>query len=644
MTYRADIDGLRAIAVWLVIAFHFLGDASFGGYTGVDIFFVISGYLITKIIYAEVQNETFSLLNFYERRARRILPALTAVLLASSLAAYALFLPEELMAFGKSLIATTLFSSNFLFWSEAGYFDISANLKPLLHTWSLAIEEQFYIFFPLIMMACYRFARSKLKLIIAVLFLLSFGANITFIALDTPESAFYMLPARAWELLTGSLLALNCIPSIKNKHITHFFSWGGMALIITGCAISIDEKYFPGFYALLPTLGTALIIYTGQHTNETGANSFLSRKGFTFMGKISYSLYLWHWPVFIFGQYYFLDDLSITMKLILITACVALSYLSWLYIEQPFRRKKIIPIRTALFQRAALCILVFIGCGMFLLQTHGAAYKYDPETLQILDVTMGDSYPSAKNHPLPNTSRTFGATDDHSQASIVIWGDSHAQAIAPALALLAEQNGTTGLLLTQNGCLMPSSFYPELQREKQCTALTDKTLAYLNKADHIKTVILVQRWADRLRGWYGKDESKTEKRRKILDLREISLLSIINQLEQAGKKVLILAQIPEVEHDSQNIPSVVVRTELYNLDTDLRPKLATYFQHQKYIFPIFENLTTQTGVQIIWPHKALCDETRCKIRDGNRLYYYDDDHLSKFGAEQLAFLFEDYYK
>lgn len=644
MTYRADIDGLRALAVWLVILFHFKSVSSFHGYMGVDIFFVISGYLITRIISAEIIQGSFSLAHFYERRARRLLPALSVVSLASFVAAYFLFLPEELLAFAKSLLATTAFSSNFLFWSEAGYFDMDSALKPLLHTWSLAVEEQFYIVFPLILMACYRWARGHVKGILVGLFVVSFAANIAFVFNDMHESAFYMLPMRMWELLVGALIALGFVPQMKHARAPDLCAWGGFILILLGVRLlPVEDLYFPGFYALLPVMGAGLIIYAGQNGALPFVNKVLSIAPAVFMGKISYSLYLWHWVFYVFGQYYFLGDMGKPLKVFFILACVGVSYLSWRFIEQPFRVKRALPTRRAVFAGATVCALFLMLCGGFLVQTQGARFKYDPQTLALLDVQVGGKYPAVHIPELDRRVSIFGASQDLADATIVVWGDSHAKAIAPALAEFAQTHGTSGLLMAGNDCMMPSAVGAGVFKDTGCMLRTDEVLDYFVQAPHIQTVIVAQRWAARLHKWFDGDDP--EGRRAMISLREQSLQHIAEALKAAGKELVVLAQVPEIQHASPNIPSVLARAALYDLDLDLRVDVAGYLKHQRHMMPVYEGLVAKGDARVAWPHEALCESGHCVIQDeGGLMYYYDDDHLSRRGAERLAGFFAPYIR
>lgn len=289
-TYRPDIDGLRAVAVLGVILYHFEVWPFSGGFVGVDVFFVISGYLITGIIANDLQADRFSILTFYQRRVRRILPALVACVAATSVAGLFILLPNELQDLGQSLIATALFASNIYFWSQSGYFAPAADTQPLLHTWSLAVEEQFYIAFPLILAAVWRWNRRALVPTLLVLALLSLGVS-AYQVQQAPQAAFYLSIGRGWELLVGSLIAL-CRSHLDKVPAT--CAWLGLAAIVASLVGYNEQMPFPGLAALLPCLGAAAIIVSAPGTM---VGNFLSSSPMRGIGLISYSLYLWHWPI-----------------------------------------------------------------------------------------------------------------------------------------------------------------------------------------------------------------------------------------------------------------------------------------------------------------------------------------------------------
>jgi peptidoglycan/LPS O-acetylase OafA/YrhL len=373
MNYRKDIDGLRTLALIPVILFHAGFESFAGGYVGVDIFFVISGYLITSIILREQSAGTFSLITFYERRARRILPALFLVMSLSLVFAWGLLLPHELKAFGESMIAVVGFASNFLFWQESGYFATESEFIPLLHTWSLAVEEQFYIVFPLLLMLLWRFSKTYLAVVLGIIALLSLGIAEwgwrTF-----PEANFYLIPSRAWELMIGALVAFFLFYQAQAKGIwAHLGSLVGLALVIYSI-IYIDKSLpFPSFYTLAPTIGAALLILFTH--KSTLVYQLLSTRLMVGIGLISYSAYLWHFPLLVFAKIYRLDELSLTLAGLLSGLALLLGYLSWRFVERPFRNKQTFN-RKQIFTMAGLVGLLLIAIGFALIISNGAEFRY----------------------------------------------------------------------------------------------------------------------------------------------------------------------------------------------------------------------------------------------------------------------------
>ena len=373
MAYRSEIDGLRAFALIPVVLFHAGFEWFSGGYVGVDVFFVISGYLITSIILKEKEAGVFTIANFYERRARRILPALFFIIMACIPFAWFLLLPHELKEFGKSVVAVPLFSSNILFWKESDYFAADAELIPLLHTWSLAVEEQFYVFFPLIMMFFWVFGKRWLFVIISIIAISSLALT-EWGWRNFPEANFYLIPTRAWELMIGALLAFYLSQNKQPKgYIGELGSISGLSLILLSVFFLDRTLPFPSLFALPPTIGTALVIlFTSR---KTLVYRLLSWKVFVVIGLISYSAYLWHQPIFVFTRIYFIDEPKPWLMGLLSILAFVLAYFSWRFIEAPFRNKRRFTQRQ-IFLAGFAASLLFIGMGASFIITDGAAFRY----------------------------------------------------------------------------------------------------------------------------------------------------------------------------------------------------------------------------------------------------------------------------
>lgn len=426
LAYRREIDGLRAIAVLSVILFHGGSQAFSGGFVGVDVFFVISGYLITSIILSEKKAGTFSIVNFYERRARRILPALFFMMILSVPFAWLWLLPQDLKDFGESLLYVPVFFSNTLFYNQSGYFDTAAELKPLLHTWSLAVEEQYYLLFPVFMLALWKWARRFIPyaLLLAALASLVYAHYKTGVK---PDAAFFLLPSRIWELLAGAMLAyysLEKSDSGRNARIDEIGSLVGL-LLVAYAIFGFDKSVpFPGLYALVPTIGAVLIIRFA--TPATFAGKLLGAKVLVFIGFISYSAYLWHQPLFALARHGGFDGPGLFIGLSV--AVIALAYLSWRFIEQPFRNKSLFNRRTVFLLGSGFSVS-FIALGGFILLNDGLLYRFSgPDRyLATIDNKAQGEYVVARFDSLKL--KPFSSTGK----KVVVIGDSFAQDLVNAV-------------------------------------------------------------------------------------------------------------------------------------------------------------------------------------------------------------------
>ena len=362
MKYRREIDGLRALAVIPVILFH-AGFTTFqGGFIGVDIFFVISGYLITSIIQSQLLIGQFSLLDFYERRARRILPTLYLIMLICIPFAWFLMLPDYLENFGQSLVATTFFSNNILLYLTSGYFALESEFKPLLHTWSLGVEEQYYIIFPLLCMIVYRYFQKKLIWLALAIFITSL-TYAQWLLGQNPEAAFYLLTPRAWELIAGAtisiLISSRSEPEItekRNNELSEFDSAGGLILVLLSIFLFSKNTPTPGFYTLIPVVGVLLIIFYASHTTVVG--KILGHPWLVGIGLVSYSAYLWHQPLFAFARLMSLEEPPQLLFAALTLASFILAFISWKFIETPFRSNSIIE------RKYFISIILILGIGI----------------------------------------------------------------------------------------------------------------------------------------------------------------------------------------------------------------------------------------------------------------------------------------
>jgi peptidoglycan/LPS O-acetylase OafA/YrhL len=453
MNYRKEIDGLRALAVIPVILFHAGFETFSGGFIGVDVFFVISGYLITTIILEELGQNQFSLVNFYERRARRILPGLFFVMLVSLPAAYFCLLPQDIKDFSQSLVAVSFFISNIFFWSETGYFDTSAELKPLLHTWSLSVEEQFYMLFPLLLISCWKFRRYYILITLGVIFVISLSLA-QWASYLKPGAAFFLLPTRGWELLLGTFAAFYLLKTnhiVTSKVVGEIAGWLGIALILFSVFYYSKTTPFPGIFALVPTTGAILVILFSRQSNSSG--KFLSNKLLVGIGLISFGAYLWHQPIFAFVRAYTFEQQTTELIIILIALSFFLGFLSFKYIEKPFRSIRKFS-RKKFFISTIMASAFFISIGIV-----GDIKNGFPGNQSLINNAISDwQYPGELTET--NIDGYYKLYKDK-PLDVLFFGDSHAEQYAP-LTVEIKRMGLNVGFLTGGGCPPVPNLFDDL--------------------------------------------------------------------------------------------------------------------------------------------------------------------------------------
>ena len=500
ISYRKEIDGLRAIAVIPVVFFH-AGITSFsGGYVGVDVFFVISGYLITSLIVAEKEKEEFSIINFYERRARRILPALFFMSLVCVPFSFLLMSPSQLKEFSDSLISIPLFVSNFVFWGESGYFSSAAEEKPLLHTWSLAVEEQYYLLFPIFILIFWKLKREILISIIFIISVLSillaqFGSNLAsqppfydevFRYNAIPDFAFFLAPTRAWELLFGSLTAFFLLKERKNKFfVNQILSLTGMLMIIFSIVAFDSSTPFPGFSALIPVLGTILIIIYAKE--ETLIYKLLSLRPLVFFGLISYSIYLWHQPLFAFTRLSSINSPSVITYVILSLISFFLGWLSWKYIEAPFRKKDFYT-RKQIFLSSLIVGLFIISIGVIGVSSNGFIERFNQKELKAIQPEKFSNSVCKWTSPIeeyPNLEFCEFGDLNSLKRSIVLYGDSHADSLTSSLDKTLKEKKIKGIKIINSYCEPIVGFYKKTNAnifsKNRCEEIFSKILIEIKK-------------------------------------------------------------------------------------------------------------------------------------------------------------------
>jgi peptidoglycan/LPS O-acetylase OafA/YrhL len=605
MKYRPDVDGLRAVAVLPVVLFH-SGIAGFGGgFVGVDVFFVISGYVITLRLLSDLQEGRFSIVDFYERRVRRIFPALFFMIGLTTIAASVLLLPPNFEDFSKSAVATALFVSNMYFWKFSGYFEPSALLRPLLHTWSLAVEEQYYIFMPIAMYLAYRFARAKWLLVFLPVALLSFALSV-YATTTAPTANFFFLPTRAWELLLGALLVLTPPFAPARKWLADALGFIGLGLILYAVFSYTEETPFPGVNALAPCLGAALVIYSGTRWN-TVTGAMLSWKPLVAVGLLSYSLYLAHWPIAVFLRYITLRDPTLIESFLIIAASFVLAWFSWRFIEQPFRRRGNVFPRRRLFAMATAAMVVVTGIGLAGMATGGFAFRYPDFRQQA--VAGQEEWKERTCFLLGDQSwrdwneKDCTLTSGHPETAL-LWGDSFAAHYIPGIIRNADAIPFNVIAYTAAGCPPIVSYYSFAR--PHCQDFNKHALDLIKQND-IKTVILSSRWTSlKLRG--------------IGEVR-----STLDALRSRGVQTYLIGQSTEFGADVNVLNYRTGQTETAAWSTNVDPGI---------------NLDLQANMDgeatFVDPMTFLCQGELCPFKVAGVFRYSDFGHFSTEGATEAV--------
>lgn len=628
MKYRREIDGLRALAIIPIILYHAGIKIFGGGYVGVDIFFVVSGYLITSIILTDLENNNFSIKKFYERRARRILPALYVVLLSSAILAWFLFLPDAMVLFSKSLVAASTFTSNIYFWRTSGYFDTANELKPLIHTWSLAVEEQFYILFPLLLILFFKIRAKIIAPLLYILLVLSICYS-QWISTRFPAFNFYLLPTRIWELLIGAMIAIYLKRSIgsKNDLVDQFGSIAGLLLITISVFLYTDKTPFPGIFALIPTIGAALIIIFA--TDKTFIGKLLSTRLFVGIGLISYSAYLWHQPIYAFSREY-LIEVSPIQTLVLTLICFAFAYLSWRFIENPFRRNNTVSTKKVVIF-SVLGSFLFIGIGAAGQLTNGFINRYKPDQIAFMNhfvfFEAKYMYESMRHKcnfynikkvvagfptdvPVTSIDEECYTKRSSKNKTLLLWGDSHTQTLYSGLNAELPKNYDI-LQITSSGC--GASLNGQQSNDNFCTQ--SNWFAY-NTIKKIKPdVVLVAQGTGH-------------------DLQ--SMLQISDALKSEGvKKVIFVGPAP---HWLKPLPNIIALKLWENTPNFTKYALdQNYNDLDKKLNSLFPKSSERTYSSLI---DNLCNSNGCAVYLGDDkklgITSWDQGHITPIASQKLA--------
>lgn len=621
MKYRPEVDGLRAIAVVPVIFFH-AGFAVFSaGFVGVDIFFVISGYLITQIISNEIETEKFSVLKFYERRLRRIAPALLFVCAFSLPFAVAWMLPSELDSFGESLLHSMLMISNFFFWREADYFAEAAELKPLLHTWTLAVEEQFYIVFPVVLLLLRRLEKWLIFAVVASMTMLSFAATQIVPSIDTAAN-FYLLPTRFWELGAGALLALLPINSVvTGPQGRSLLAWIGLVMLTMSVFYVPQRASYPGIWTLLPVFGTVLVLAFASAENSAG--KLLGSRMLVAVGLLSYSLYLWHQPVFAFARIRNFGHLSFDQYLWLLLLTLCLAVLTFYLVEQPFRNRKSIGWKglvVTTFTAGAL----LIGGGAFLDRADGLPERVSNAWIRELSIGLGKT---CNGKILPECATS-------AEPELAVWGDSFAAHLVDGIIASAPNNQASVIQLTMTTCGPFFDIAPNIKEAswpEGCLEHNANVIQLLESTPSIRYVVVSSPFAVYL----SSPELLTRHNGLVPSSYETvrsEFLKTLSWIRSNGMMPVVFAPPPRSGKDTGLCNE---RAHLFGASSDF---CSMPTAEVKAFSPLVDKLMSDVAKSfpVVTVEDYLCDADACRAAEEDVPVYRDDGHFSRKGSEVLG--------
>lgn len=599
--YRYDIQGLRAIAVLSIVIFHINPGLLPGGYLGVDVFFVISGYLIIGQIWKKLQNDEFVLVDFYKNRVKRLFPALFLMVIISIIIGYFTFTPNETTDFHKSVISTIFYVSNFYFYSVTNYFNTSIHYAPLLHTWSLSVEEQFYLLFPFLLMLLFK-VRTKLKLILFTTFIAFFILSIFAVYYDE-SLAFYASPSRFFQFLAGGILSIVNFKNDFSRKVNTVLMMTGLIVVALCLKIYDSSTTFPGLNALLPTMATALIIYSSNKSNSF--KYILTNKVFQVIGNSSYSIYLWHWPIIVYYKLIFgKPEKFEQISLLLIS--IFIGYLSWLLIENTtrYRKYKFNPLITSLASSVVLS-------AVMLLTLDGMKGRFNSEELHIAGYMeqntgtyrVGTCFITSSFDDVSYFDKDHCVKFENSKNNILLIGDSHAAMYFDELNKALDSNQTL-TQVTASGC------YPTIRYEgkKRCTDLVKYAYNDLIKKYRFNTIILSANWS----------ENSTEQ-----------LYSTLNYLEKYTDKIIIIGKNINF---NQSLPSFLVVHNAIEKKGYFTKDLISDFENTKYTEEKIKQIVNKyaNNVSYISAFEPFCNSKGCNLLlDGKIPIVFDRDHLTR---------------
>jgi len=646
-SYRSEIDGLRAVAVMSVIVFHAGVQGLSGGFIGVDIFYVISGFLITTIIVNALKKDELSFSVFYIRRIKRLLPAALFMVLATVVFGAVILTPDKYLSLVKSAIYSNLFIANVWFMNNSGYFDVSSQISPLVHMWSLSVEEQFYLLFPFILFVSYRINRSTgVKFVIISIVIISFALSVL-LSPQYHDFSFYMLVTRAWELGLGASVAISPAMRPDNHSLSRVITVTGALLISYGLITITHNNIYPGYLALFPVLGTVLIIFATAN-NKSFIKRVLSLAPLQFLGKISYSAYLWHWPIVVYYRIYINQrEFSGYEAAALVVLSVLAGYISWKYIEERYRYKQYSSRKVYFIAFFAIFVSVSVPAFVYLL--NGVPSRISASDAALTDVNLMWDWSCTEKRQIipgiPDSSCVIGVPWEKSSMKGIVWGDSHSQHWAQILHYEALRNGMS-LVISPLRCppylnsKYVNSHYPKFPGfTENCTRRNNLVLSWLSDNKDVDLVIMAAAWSGHVRMLYTEDQPTNNSNLRLAEkdaevgarLSDFALRQLLSDL--GSKHVLILGDIPR---PNRNLNECALAEDTSLLRERCDESKYKYLEAETVLSwhrssnAVLASMPEEfNSVSAIIPSNGLCDGSRCQTFINNELIYKDGNHIRR---------------
>lgn len=640
INYRPDIDGLRSIAVLLVVIFHFnLIPGGKSGFIGVDVFFVISGFLITAILTKQMDAGTFSFSSFYIHRVRRLAPALFAVLVLAMMAGSVLLFPTELIDLSKQVLASQFYVANIYYWRTINYFGLRADHVFLLHTWSLAVEEQFYLLYPLVYFLIYRCCRSKLWVILSTGFVASFALNLWLVS-SKPEATFYLLPTRAWELLAGSLGYYATTHFSRPRWGNEVLGISGIALIAIGVARYSEGVAFPGAFALIPTLGAAFVLIGGER--QTATSRLLSIAPAVYIGRISYTLYLVHWPVNVFAHQYFSLEYTVPVRAAMLLFSIALSMAIFHLIEHPIRTGQLLSSGKRVVSTYGAGLAITVGLVSITVLFNGFPQRFPEQAMRLA------SYVNDKTKDMPECEfqgKALSSRDNYCRIGAkdvepdwLVFGDSHAYAGHDAFDKWLASQGKAGLFMFRNSC-PPITGVHVFGDQGLCFAFNESVAAFLEKHDSIRNVFMVSTWRQAREGRLSSEINLHLSKEESINLFEERFASTIDFLHRLGKRIFIWEPVPGARG---SVPISMAIAHIKGRPAGIEIPIDDYLLEFAFFFQALENQKNLIAHSFS-PSATLCGSGMCQFSYNGNPLYYDNAHVTRSSADFWAAMLREQY-